>query len=55
MCLLEAAGSGFSNGPLDLCRSGGVMGNPQKPISDALLLHTDTVTDTAACACGFRH
>lgn len=27
------------------------MGNPQKPISDALLLHTDTVTDAAACSC----
>lgn len=43
VCLLHAAGSGFSNGPLDLCRSGGEIGNPQKPISDALLLHTDTV------------
>lgn len=37
---------GSSNGPLDLCRSGGVMGNPHKPISDVLLLHTDAAADT---------
>lgn len=45
MLLLYAAGPGLSNGPVDLCRSGGVMGNPESLLVQ-LLIHTDVHTNT---------